>query len=260
MDALPWILAVAAAFAAGALVAVALARRRRREEPLPTDWALTPRPVFSTVERRVFKSLREALPGHVILAKLPLVRFCQPVDAVDVRYWYDLLGHAHVGFAVCSANGRVLAAIDLESSRGESRRLMQIKQSVLGACRVRYLRCTADTLPSPGELQVLVPAATARPATPDLDQARDSLANTVAKGRAQRTARWETSSTFNDSFFAPDSRLDGFGASEHGGLSSEVASRFGADLGPVPGAERPDPADAAIGGIVVDDDAAPGRA
>lgn len=253
MDVLPWIIAVVVAFAGGVLVSVALLRRRKRVEPLPTDWALTPRPVFSTAERRVYQTLREALPGHVILAKLPLVRFCQPIEVDDIRYWYDLLGSTHVSFAVCGLNGRVLAAIDLETSRGESRRVMQIKQSVLGACRVRYLRCAADNLPSSSELQVLVPPSTARvppsSASPDLDQARDHLASAVAKGRAQRSARWETSSTFNDSFFAPDSRMDGFGPSEYGGLATEVSTRFGSDLGQLPEAEA-DPH--AIGGVVVD--------
>lgn len=216
-----------------------LARRAPRIVPLPTQWALSARPVFSTDERRVYKLMREALPHHVILSKLPLVRFCQPNDPGEVRFWYDLLGSINVTFAVCSANGRVLAAIDLDIDRGNSRRMSQIKQSVLGACRVRYLRCPIDNLPSAAELQLLVPSVTtalrgtqssAAPAT-DLDEARDSLASTVASRRAQRTALWQDSSLFQDSFFAPDSRLDSFGSSDFSGLH---AGGF-----PAPGASRP---------------------
>ena len=134
-----------------------------------------------------------------------------------MRFWYDLLGAINVTFAVCSANGRVLAAIDLDTDRGNSRRILQIKQSVLGACRIRYLRCPVDNLPTAAELQLLVPsstAATARGPQPgivpprDLDEARDSLASTVATRRAQRSALWQDSSVFQDSFFAPDSRHD----------------------------------------------------
>ena len=51
--------------------------------PLPTDWALTGRPVFSDDERRVYRQLREALPHHIVLSKLPLVRFCQPEGPGD---------------------------------------------------------------------------------------------------------------------------------------------------------------------------------
>jgi hypothetical protein len=157
-----------------------------------------------------------------------LVRFSQPTNPDDVRYWYELLGAINVTFAVCSANGRVLAAIDLDTDRGNSRRILQIKQSVLGACRIRYLRCPVDNLPTAAELQLLVPsstAATARGPQPgvipprDLDDARDSLASTVATRRAQRSALWQDSSGFQDSFFAPDSRQDTLGNSEFASLA-----------------------------------------
>src|SRR5450755_1044132 len=230
MEWLPWITeAVALSLVVVVLlVGFWLARRPRRPPPLPTEWALSARPVFSTDERRVYKLLREALPHHVVLSKLPLVRFSQPTDPTRVRYWYDLLGAINVTFAVCSANGRVLAAIDLDTDRGNSRRILQIKQSVLGACRIRYLRCPVDNLPTAAELQLLVPsstAATARGPQPglvpprDLDEARDSLANTVASRRAQRSALWQDSSLFQDSFFAPDNRLDSLGNSEFASLS-----------------------------------------
>src|SRR5688572_17344843 len=155
---LPWAAAlVAIVVLVGTLIALLLKDRKPRPKPLPVEWALTGRPVFSTDERRIYRLLREALPHHIILSKLPLVRFCQPTDPSEVRYWYDLLGTNHVTFAVCSANGRVLAAIDLDAERGNSHRIQQIKQSVLSACRVRYLRCPADHLPSVAELQLLVP-------------------------------------------------------------------------------------------------------
>lgn len=223
MQSMPWI----AAGVAMSLLALAgvrwiwLATRAPKVEPLPTEWALSARPVFSTDERRVYKLMREALPHHIVLSKLPLVRFCQPNDPGEVRFWYDLLGAINVTFAVCSANGRVLAAIDLDTDRGNSRRVLQIKQSVLGACRVRYLRCPVDNLPTPAELQLLVPSGGATQRVPQpasssgLDEARDSLASTVASRRAQRSALWQDSSLFQDSFFAPDSRSDGFGNSEY---------------------------------------------
>lgn len=135
----------------------ALRRPARASQGLPAEWSLTARPVFTADERRVFRLLREALPHHVVLSKLPLVRFCQPTEASEVRYWFDLLGASHVTFAVCSPNGRVLAAIDLEGERGVTQRSLQIKQAVLSACRVRYLRCAVDQLPSLAELQLLVP-------------------------------------------------------------------------------------------------------
>lgn len=222
MQMLPWIIALVALVLLAIVLAIwAFKSSPKKSIELPTEWALAPRPVFSTDERRVYRLLREALPHHIVLSKLPLVRFCQPTDPNEVRFWFDLLGTSHVTFAVCSANGRVLAAIDLDTDRGNSRRVMQIKQSVLSACRVRYLRCPVDQLPSVAELQLLVPSASApargpQPASappPNLHQARDSLSSAVASRRAERTALWQDSTVFQDSFFAPDSR-DGFASSE----------------------------------------------
>jgi uncharacterized protein DUF2726 len=249
---LPWIVAlVAVAVLAPAVVWFALRPRVPKTAPLPAEWNLSARPVFSTDERRVYRQLREALPHHIVLSKLPLVRFCQPTDPQEVRFWYELLGAIHVTFAVCSANGRVLAAIDLDTDRGNSRRVMQIKQAVLAACRVRYLRCPVDQLPSIAELQLLVPqhANIARGPQPapapahTLDEARDSLSTTVASRRAERTALWQDSTFFQDSFFAPDNRLDG--------LSSEFGPINGRGGSAAP-SERGDNAGEDIGGVVVD--------
>jgi hypothetical protein len=271
MQNLPWIAAVAALLVAGGgWAAWSLTQRRRKKSvPMPKEWAIVARPVFSTDERRAYRLLREALPHHVVLSKLPLVRFCQPADPAQVRYWYDLLGAKHVSFAVCSANGRVIAAIDLDTERGEARRALLIKQSVLNACRVRYLRCPVDNLPSIAELQLLVPqvsAATRAPQaaptpapTSDLSQARDSLSNAVASRRAERTALWQDSSVFQDSFFAPDSRQDSSGNSGFAALQLYQPARLHT---PLSNARRPfdndrdsrqDDDDDAIGGVVIDE-------
>jgi Protein of unknown function (DUF2726) len=177
-----WIAALAVCVLGLAISLIwALRRPAYANKGLPAEWSLTARPVFTTDERRVFRLLREALPHHVVLSKLPLVRFCQPTEAKEVRYWFDLLGASHVTFAVCSPNGRVLAAIDLEGERGVTPRILQIKHAVLSACRVRYLRCAMDQLPSVAELQLLVPQGSnargplpAPAATPGLSRRRSA--------------------------------------------------------------------------------------
>lgn len=221
---LPWIVASALLVALLALmVARRWPQRSKAPKPLPTEWALAPRPVFSTDERRVYRQLREALPHHILLSKLPLVRFCQPSDPNEVRYWYELLGSIHVTFAICSANGRVLAAIDLDTDRGNSRRVLQIKQSVLGACRVRYLRCPVDNLPSIAELQLLVPQAAGASRGPQPAPSRPGAAVAVSPRRRERATLWQDSSFFQDSFFAPDNRLDISVPGELGGAETPRA-------------------------------------
>lgn len=246
---IPWIFALVAS---GGLLALAFAWALRRpgsgnNKPLPAEWALTARPVFSADERRVYRLLKEALPHHVILSKLPLVRFCQPTEAKEVRYWFELLGSIHVTFAICSPNGRVLAAVDLDGERGISGRALQIKQSVLGACRVRYLRCPIDNLPSAAELQLLVPFSNSSargpqpaPAPSSASTSRSAIngstprsngssrkTNSTSSNKAGRNGLWQDSAVFHDSFFAPDSRFD-----TAAGAELPRVARNGAGVGP----------------------------
>lgn len=246
LSTLSWILAV---IVIGALAAVLVWRLRAPRPtpgpaPLPVDWDLLPRPVFTADERRMYRQLREALPHHVILAKLPLVRFCQPADPDKVRYWYELLGAIQVSFAVCSIHGRVLAAIDLHYDRGgPPARATRIKQSALGACRVRYLRCPADHLPSVAELQLLVPQNASanrgpQPAgAPGSGQAgaagaaNDSRASNGSR-RRERTALWQDSLPFTDSFFMPERRFEAAGL---GDSDPEDGFTEGDPVAPAPG-------------------------
>ena len=120
---------------------------RPSSAPLPTQWTLTARP---GVQRRraprvppaargaaAPRGAEQAAAGALFAAHRPERGSLLVRDA----------GFAARELCHCSPNGRVLAAIDLESERGSSRRSQQIKQSVLAACKVRYLRCTASRLP-----------------------------------------------------------------------------------------------------------------
>jgi hypothetical protein len=170
-------------------------------------------PVFSTDERRVYKLLREALPHHIVLSKLPLVRFSQPTDPTKSATGTTCSAAINVTFAICSANGRVLAAIDLDTDRGNSRRILQIKQSVLGACRIRYLRCPVDNLPHRG--RAAAPRAEqhrsdrARARSPEsFRRAISTTRATRSRARSRRGAPAQRAvaglAAFQDSFFAPD--------------------------------------------------------
>lgn len=255
MQASSWMFALALLIVAAASAAATLwlmQARKPGRAALPSEWAVSARPVFNNDERRVYRQLRDALPHHIILSKLPLVRFCQPEDHRRVKYWYELLGNLNVSFAVCSANGRMLAAIDLDTDRTPSRRALQIKQSVLGACRVRYLRIPVDHLPSLAELQLLVPqtgGATRAPQTAAAHTlhrqpaARPAAARRSDTPRAPRTALWQDSNFFQDSFFGSDPRQDSqHGSSEFGALdgSGGPSSTFGnSTFGPMGNTRRP---------------------
>jgi hypothetical protein len=236
-----WILAsISLALLAGAGLLWLIHGRTPKAGSLPTEWTLTSRPVFSAEERRVYRQLREALPHHILLSKLPLVRFCQPTDPQEVRYWYQLLGAIHVAFAICSTNGRVLAAIDVEGGRTPSRRSQMIKQSVLAACRVRYLRCSMDHLPSIPELQLLVPHSGVTASGPQPAPTAGRAAGTPGSRRRGSTTLWQDSGFLQDSFFGDGAR-ELAATSGFGGLRGSQGNRD--DYSSIPDN---------LGGVVVD--------
>jgi hypothetical protein len=232
-----WILALAAIAGIVGLAVLVLRRSggtsSTKTVDLPTEWPLTQRPIFSPEERALYRQLRTALPHHTILAKLPLVRFCQPEDREELRYWFNLLGPIHVSFVVCAENGRVLAAVDIERpNRPPAKRVSAIKLAVLEACRIRYVRCRSDQLPTATELQLLVPAngegqgqgqrpavpgglpeAKARPATNHAAAPRAAVPAAPGASGAPAAApggQWYESGFSQDSFFAPETQRDPF--------------------------------------------------
>ena len=99
------------------------------------------------------KAVRARWPGIVRILLTGYADIGSTITAINrgeihryiAKPWdeHELLGATHVTFAVCSANGRVLAAIDLDTERGSSRRTLQIKQSVLGVREATLAACGA---------------------------------------------------------------------------------------------------------------------
>ena len=221
--------------ALGGLAAWVGAGRRRRLAPLPREWTLTARRVLDAGERRAYNQLRLAFPKHIVLPKLPLVRLCQPATPDQAQYWYELIGAAHVTFAVCNPNGHVRLVIDLDNSRSHSRRSTRIRESVLAACGIQRLHCTVDALPSldalralthdsnvqePVDVPVSAPSdqAVTTPVSAPTDapqQAPDAAAvQPVAipdspADPGKTPATWQDPNVFLDSFFTGDDDSDG---------------------------------------------------
>ncbi len=256
----------------GGLAAWSWAPPRRRVAPLPTQWTLASRRVLSADERHVYNQLRLAFSSYIVMPKLPLVRLCQSASPDQVQFWYELIGAAHVTFAICNPNGHVLLVIDLDSTRIHSRRSTRIKESVLAACGIQRLHCAADALPSIDELRSLLndrgqdsrmsepisapirepftspanspdtrpePAALRAAAIPDVTEDRTAVAP-----YAKRPATWRDPNVFLDSFFTCDDRPGSVPASDSQaelvGRSPAAGQSPHAD-GPAAGADVPWP-------------------
>lgn len=188
-------------------------RAKARLQGWPSRWDLQARPLFNAQERALHRELRAALPDHLVLAKVSLVRFCQPGQAAQARLWYDRLMGLHVSLLVCHPNGAVVSAIDFDTApdarHGKTQRL---KEAVLEACRVRYLRCRPGQWPHASLLATWALGHTAEsrgvgaPQVQTLHDAGDQLARRLRERRAERAARWAESAFAPDSFFAFDAR------------------------------------------------------
>lgn len=202
--------------------------RQRQLKDWPRDFKLNARPVFTTEERLLFRELKAALPQHVVLAKLNLLRFCQSANEHQARWWFDRLHALTVTFAICTPNGAVISVIDLDSTqRRGTERGQRLKEAVLESCRIRYIRCQAGHWPRPallaqwalgGPLAASSSMAAGRTGTapagaPAADvsplvAARAELAQKLHQRRAERASRFQDSGFASDSFFALDSRFD----------------------------------------------------
>ena len=190
---------------------------RARHQNWPKRWNLQARPLLNAHERALFRELQATLPQHVVFAKVNVLRFCQAADTRDARAWYDRLQALNVSLLVCTPNGVVISAIDLESQSPAPRstgRSQKLKEAALEACRVRYLRCRPGQWPQ-GALMAAW-ALGQDVATPqhersgdEFNDAGDQLARKLKERRAERAALWAESSFAQDSFFAFDSRFDG---------------------------------------------------
>lgn len=185
--------------------------RRRAGRRWPRQWHLSARPLFNTHELSLYRELRLALPQHVILSKVGVLRFCHASDANEVHDWHDRLQGVYVSMVVCTPSGTVISAIDIvpATSKHLSRR-QQLKETVLETCRVRYLRCSPGQWAQGASLAswVLGQSGSTQPGVLDtVHDAGDQLARKLKARRAERAARWADSSFAHDSFFAGDSRF-----------------------------------------------------
>ena len=116
----------------------------------------------------------------------------------------------------------------------------------LSARKLLIATGVVDNLPSIAELQLLVPQATAASRGPQPAPSRpqprtDASAEAgPTRRRRERATLWQDSSFFQDSFFAPDNRLDVSVPGDLGGIDPRQASRSLAPTEPREGSGDPD--------------------
>ena len=154
-------------FGAIALLLSALLMRRHyarprmalAEESLDTVQAWPPQAVrvMTLGERQAYEVLRRALPGHVVLAQVPLSRFISVPTRFPYAQWLQRAGRLGVDLLVCDFSSRAVAAVEVrtadESVRSAKRHQRLIE--VLRAAGVTVHEWNEDDLPSVTEARSL---------------------------------------------------------------------------------------------------------
>lgn len=155
-------IAVSALAAAVLLLLTMLGLRRRKSTPgrrngsgseaLDTVAAWPPESarVLSIAERRAYDLLRQALPGFLVLAQVPLSRFLRVPTRHSYADWLQRVGSLSADLLVCDTGSRVLAVIDIRSPQEteRSRRRHERLARVLKAAGIRVHVWREDAFPT----------------------------------------------------------------------------------------------------------------
>ncbi|HEY6086192.1 MAG TPA: DUF2726 domain-containing protein [Burkholderiaceae bacterium] len=125
------------------------------DEALDTVQAWPPQAVrvMTLGERQAFEILRRAMPGHVVLAQVPLSRFISVPTRFPYSQWLQRAGRLGVDLLVCDFSSRAVAAVEVrtadESARSAKRHQRLVE--VLRAAGVTVHEWNEDDLPSVAE-------------------------------------------------------------------------------------------------------------
>jgi Protein of unknown function (DUF2726) len=132
--------------------AASAAPRSQLDENFDTVQSWPPQAVrvMTLGERQAYEVLKRALPGHVILAQVPLSRFISVPTRNPYQMWLQRAGRLAVDLLICDYSSRALAAIEVRTAE-ESQRTAKRHQriiEVLRAAGVQVHEWNEDDLPS----------------------------------------------------------------------------------------------------------------
>ena len=123
---------------------------------LPAKWPLTSRVLVTNEEHEVFKWLARVFHDHLVMVKLPVLRFTAPVNKDENgggARWQELLGGVYCTLTVCTSNGNVVGCVDVPGKRGLNKNNRQFKETLLSDCRIAYTVVRSASLPEAGSMR-----------------------------------------------------------------------------------------------------------
>ena len=140
--------------AAGLIAGVMLTTWRLRKEAsdglrVPANWPLVARGLVTTSEDDVWKWLRSTFHDHLVMIKVPVLRFTIPMDGERHKsaQWLELLNGVYTTFTVCTTDGTVVGCVDVPGKRGLGQAHRELKEALLADCNISYTVVRSHSLP-----------------------------------------------------------------------------------------------------------------
>ena len=132
------------------LYALWLRRKASVSIRLPRQWPLVARVIITNQEHEVMRWLRDTFHDHLIMVKLPVLRFTAPLEKDKPgrsNRWEELLSGVYCTFTVCTPSGNVVGCVDVPGKRGLGKAHRELKESLLSDCRIAYTVVRGGSLP-----------------------------------------------------------------------------------------------------------------
>lgn len=123
-------------------------RHAGQRQRIPSEWLLNPRGLVTTDEQKVWNWLREVFPDHVVMVKVPVMRFTLPSSQTKGNNWHELLNNVYCTFTVAATDGKVVGCLDVPTKRGPTKSQREMKEDLLAACYIEYSTVRGSDLPS----------------------------------------------------------------------------------------------------------------
>lgn len=143
---------VVAGLLAGVLISNWRANRKAANGlRVPVKWPLVARGLVTTSENEVWSWLRSVFHDHMVMVKVPVLRFTIPMDRERHKsaQWLEMLGAVYTTFTVCAVDGTVVGCVDVPGKRGLGQANRELKEALLSDCNISYTVVRSNSLPRP---------------------------------------------------------------------------------------------------------------
>ena len=205
--------------------------------PLPEKWPLTARGLITNEEHEVLTWLRSTFDDHLVMVKLPVLRFLTPVSREkngDGQRWQRPLSGVYCSFTVCTTNGNVVGCVDVPGKRGLPKGSRDLKESLLSDCSIAYTVVRPAYLPERSAMRAAFLGEMAEDEQQDHEVTRggdssfhaDLETFTKQAKRAAKEAALKKLNKSSDTSSVPNRRPSGFNHEGTGGFDTHKLNRF----------------------------------